>query len=117
MQESIYEKALANLRHRMETLRVGDPLDMSTDLGTLVAAEQLRQTNRLVEQAKADGATFWQPSWVRTRESLYYPPILFSDIEPSSALAQEEIVGPVVVALSFRHAGEAVGPLEQLDTE
>jgi len=108
LQESIYEKALANLRHRMETLRVGDPLDISTDLGTLVSAEQLRQTNRLVEQAKADGATFWQPSWVRTRESLYYPPILFSDIEPSSALAQEEIVGPVVVASSFRHAKEAV---------
>ena len=108
LQESIYEKVLAILRRRMETLRVGDPLDKGIDIGTMVASSQLQRIQRLVEQAKADGATLWQPSWVLPREGLYCPPILFSDVEAASALAQIEIFGPVLVAMNFRNATEAV---------
>ncbi len=108
LQESIYEKVLANLRRHMETLRVGDPLDRSTDMGPIATAQRLQQIQRLVEQAKADGATFWQPSWVPPREGFFCSPILFSDVEASSALAQIDISGPVLVASSFRHATEAV---------
>ena len=108
LQESIYEKVLANLRRRMEALRVGDPLDSSTDMGPIATAEQLKQIQRLVEQAKADGATFWQPSWVPPREGFFCSPILFSDVGASSTLGQIDISGPVLVASSFRHATEAV---------
>jgi aldehyde dehydrogenase (NAD+) len=108
LQESIYEKVLDKLRQRMETLRVGDPLDKGVDIGPIVSAPQLEQIQRLVERGKAEGATFWQPSWVLPSEGLYHPPILFSDIEAASALAQVEIFGPVLVAMSFRNATEAV---------
>jgi aldehyde dehydrogenase (NAD+) len=108
VQESVYEKMLASLRRRMETLRAGDPLDKGMDIGTMVSASQLQQIQRLVERAKADNATFWQPSWVVPREGLYYPPILFSNVEAASALAQVEIFGPVLVAMSFLNATEAV---------
>ena len=108
LQESIYEKMLAILRRRMETLRIGDPLDRGVDMGTIIAAPQLQLIQRLVEQARADGATFWQPSWVLPRAGLYCAPILFSDVETASALAQVEIFGPVLVAMSFRNPAEAV---------
>jgi aldehyde dehydrogenase (NAD+) len=108
LQESIYEKVLTNLRRHMERLRIGDPLDRSTDLGPVATAQHLQQIQRLVEQAKADGATFWQPSWIPPRGGFFYSPILFSDVEASSALAQTDISGPVLMASSFRHATEAV---------
>jgi len=108
LQESIYEKVLANLRRLMEALRVGDPLDRGIDMGPIATAEQLQQIQRLVEQAKADGATFWQPSWVPPREGFFCAPVLFGDVEASSALAQIDIAGPVLMASSFRDASEAV---------
>jgi aldehyde dehydrogenase (NAD+) len=108
VQEGVYGKLLAGLRQRMEMLRVGDPLDKGMDLGAIVTPEQLQKIQRLVERGKADGATFWQPGRVIPKEGLYYPPILFSEVEPASDLARIEIFGPVVVAMSFLHTAEAV---------
>jgi aldehyde dehydrogenase (NAD+) len=47
---------------RMETLRMGDPLDKAVDMGAMVAPVQLEQIRKLVEQGRAEGAEIWQPS-------------------------------------------------------
>ena len=61
MQESVAEKLLGKVRARMETLRVGAPLDKAIDIGAIVARVQLERIQRLVEQGVAEGATCWQP--------------------------------------------------------
>ena len=53
LQEGIAARMLSKLRHRMENLRVGDPLDKGIDIGAIVAPVQLQQIQRLVEQGKA----------------------------------------------------------------
>ncbi len=108
VQEGVAEKFYDKLRARMETLRVGDPLDKSMDIGAIVDRVQLERIDSLVEQGKAQGATCWQPSWSVPGEGLYYPPTLFTEVEPASTLAQDEIFGPVLVAMTFRTPGEAV---------
>ncbi|HEU4881255.1 MAG TPA: aldehyde dehydrogenase family protein [Longimicrobium sp.] len=107
-QEGVAEKLAARLRERMETLRVGDPLDKSVDIGAIVAPVQLQKISELVQQGRDEGATMWQPSWSCPQEGCFFPPTLFTDVAPSSTIAQVEIFGPVVVLMTFRTPSEAV---------
>ncbi|NNG04505.1 MAG: aldehyde dehydrogenase family protein, partial [Inquilinus sp.] len=108
LQEGIAEAMIAKLKARMETLRIGDPLDKAIDIGAIVAPVQLERIERLVRQGVEEGAALWQPSWACPKEGCFYPPSLFTDVSPASIVAQEEIFGPVVVAMSFRTPAEAV---------
>ncbi len=107
MQEGIAEKLLAKLRARMEILRVGDPLDKNTDIGAIVSPKQREQIDDLVKQGVAGGATLFQPK-SQCPEGCFYPPTLLSGVEPASTVAQVEIFGPVLVAMTFRTPAEAV---------
>ena len=107
MQESIAEKLLAKLRARMETLRVGDPLDKNTDIGAIVSPKQREQIDGLVKKGVAEGATLFQPK-AACPDGCFYPPTLLSGVEPASMVAQVEIFGPVLVAMTFRTPAEAV---------
>jgi aldehyde dehydrogenase (NAD+) len=108
VQEGTAERLTAKLRARMETLRVGDPLDKATDIGAINSPQQLSKIQELVRQGEQEGATMWQPSWSCPEEGCFYPPTLFTDVSPSSIVAQEEIFGPVVVLMTFRTPKEAV---------
>ena len=108
VQEGVAERFYSKLRARMETLRLGDPLDKAVDIGAIIAPVQLQKIERLVEQGRLEGAACWQPSWAVPQEGYFYPPTLFTDVEPASTIAQEEIFGPVLVAMTFRTPAEAV---------
>jgi aldehyde dehydrogenase (NAD+) len=109
MQESIAEPLLEKVRQRMSTLRVGSPLDKAIDVGAIVARVQLERIQRLVEQGVAEGATCWQPPGLALpSRGLYFPPTLLSNVHPASIVAQQEIFGPVLAAMTFRTPREAV---------
>jgi aldehyde dehydrogenase (NAD+) len=108
MQESIAEPLLAKVRDRMGTLRAGSPLDKAIDIGAIVAPVQLDRIRRLVDQGVAEGATCWQPEILLPSRGLYYPPTLLSNVHPTSVVAQQEIFGPVLAAMTFRTPSEAV---------
>jgi len=115
VQEDIAPQFIAKLRARMETLRVGEPLDKCVDIGAVVAPVQLQRITSLVEQGKAEGAKCFQPSWFVAggawsvpSEGCFYPPTLFTDVHPASTIVQEEIFGPVLVSMTFRTPDEAV---------
>jgi len=108
MQESIAERLTHKLKVRMAKLRVGSPLDKATDIGAIVAPVQLQRIEGLVAQGVAEGASCWQPQLPMPERGLYYPPTLFTDVHPTSVLAQQEIFGPVLAAMTFRTPGEAV---------
>ena len=106
--EGIAARLEAKLKARMETLRVGDPLDKAVDIGAIIAPVQLEKIRELVRQGEEEGARIWQPSWSCPAEGYFYPPTLFTDVAPSATIAQVEIFGPVVVMMSFRTPAEAV---------
>jgi aldehyde dehydrogenase (NAD+) len=108
MQESIAETLISKIRDRMSTLRMGPPLDKAIDIGAIVARVQLDRIQRLVEQGVADGATCWQPETTLPTRGFYYPPTLLSNVHPTSIVAQQEIFGPVLAAMTFRTPREAV---------
>jgi len=108
MQESIAEKLIGKIQDRMNTLRIGPPLDKAIDIGAIVAPVQLERIQRLVDQGVAEGATCWQPSIPVPSRGLYFPPTLLSNVHPSSIVAQQEIFGPVLAAMTFRTPREVV---------
>jgi aldehyde dehydrogenase (NAD+) len=108
MQESIAEPLIMKVRDRMGTLRAGPPLDKAIDLGAIVDQIQLDRIKRLVDQGVAEGATCWQPQIELPARGLYFPPTLLSNVHPTSIVAQQEIFGPVLAAMTFRTPSEAV---------
>jgi aldehyde dehydrogenase (NAD+) len=108
MQESIAASMTRKLQARMSALRVGAPLDKTTDIGAIVAPVQLERITGLVAQGVAEGASCWQPDLPLPAKGLYYPPTLFTNVHPTSVVAQTEIFGPVLAAMTFRTPAEAV---------
>ena len=108
MQESIAETLIGKIRERMSSLRVGLPLDKAIDIGAIVARVQLDRIHRMVGQGIAEGATCWQPQVALPARGFYYPPTLLSNVHPTSIVAQQEIFGPVLAAMTFRTPREAV---------
>jgi aldehyde dehydrogenase (NAD+) len=108
MAEAIAMRMIARLKARMEHLRVGDPLDKAIDIGAIVDPVQREQIDALVQRGAAEGAEVWQPAGGMPSKGCYYPPTLLTGVAPASTVAQVEIFGPVLAAMSFRTPAEAV---------
>jgi acyl-CoA reductase-like NAD-dependent aldehyde dehydrogenase len=96
---------------RARAIRIGDPLDLSTQLGPLVSAPQLARTERYVELGRAEGATVAcggrRPDGPLAA-GFFYEPTIFAGVQPSMRIAQEEIFGPVTCVLTYCDVDDAV---------
>jgi len=108
VQESIEERFIAKLKLRMSTLRVGDPLDKSVDIGALVAPVQVERVRDLIARGEREGAQCYQPEMDLPAQGCFFKPSLITNVSPANTLVEEEIFGPVLVAMSFRTPEEAV---------
>ena len=107
VQEGIADKFLAKLKRRMATLRVGDPLDKSMDMGPIVDKVQLERVQSLVAKGQAEGGTLIQAPCPLPNAGFYYAPSLFLDVDTASTPMTEEIFGPVASVMTFRTPDEA----------
>ena len=108
IQEGIHDVFIAKLKKRMDSLRVGHPLDKAIDMGAIIEGNQLDRIRTLVAKGVEEGASAYSPPIDMPKEGCFYPPTLLTDVEPASTVATEEIFGPVMVAMSFRTPAEAV---------
>jgi aldehyde dehydrogenase (NAD+) len=108
VQETAADVVLDKLRARMETLRIGDPLDKNTDIGAINSREQLDRITELVQSGIDQGAEIFQPDCVLPERGFYHAPTFFTGVSQSHRIAREEIFGPVLSVLTFRTAEEAV---------
>ncbi|MDG2339896.1 MAG: aldehyde dehydrogenase family protein [Paracoccaceae bacterium] len=106
VQEGIADRFYDKLKARMGTLRIGDPLDKSIDIGAVIDPVQHQRITQLVD-ACVEGETY-QPDTQLPSEGCFYLPTLITGLSPSNPLMQEEIFGPVLVASTFRTPAEAV---------
>jgi len=107
-QESIFQPLVEKLKRRLETLRVGDPLDKNTDVGAINSAVQLERIRELVEAGKDEGAEIYQPPCHLPEKGYWFAPTVFTNVAQSYRIAQEEIFGPVLSVLTFRTPEEAL---------
>ena len=107
-QEPIAEPLLERLRQRLDTLRLGDPLDKNTDVGAINSKDQLDKIRALADSGEKEGAGRWSPPCRLPARGYWFPPTIFTNVSQSHRIAKEEIFGPVLSVLTFRTPAEAV---------
>jgi aldehyde dehydrogenase (NAD+) len=108
VQEPVFEPLLDKLKDRLQTLRVGDPLDKNTDIGAINSRQQLQKIEELVASGVQEGAEMYQPECTLPERGFWFRPTLFTNVSQSHRIAREEIFGPVLSILTFRTPAEAV---------
>jgi len=109
---SIYPEVVEGLAAQFQTLKLGHPLDESTEMGCLISRQHRDRVRRYVELGIQAGAKLVCGGDVPTDPTLapgaYLAPAIFADVDPKMRIAQEEIFGPVVAVLPFDSEEEAI---------
>ena len=108
VQEGVAREFTERLAARMAKLRVGDPLDKSTDMGAIVDPVQLRRIRDLVARGEAEGAVLHQAECRLPAKGSFFAPGFFTDVAPANIVSEVEIFGPVATLMTFRTPEEAV---------
>jgi len=112
VQRGVYERLVERLALASARIPVGAPAEASTQVGPIQNRRQLDRISTLVEAARRDGAQLRSgggcPAGLRDSGGHYYAPTLLDGVGPQAPIAQEEVFGPVLVALPFDDEDEAV---------
>ncbi len=107
VQEGVQQKFITKLKRRMGKLRLGNPLDKSTDIGAINSSSQLEKIKSLVAIGEKEGAKIYQPKMSIPKQGFFYPPTLLEQTHQSMDICQTEIFGPVLCIIPFRTPKEA----------
>jgi len=112
VQDKAYKKFQDKFLERLKTVRMGDPLQRSTDLGPLVSQKQREKVEKYVEIGEDEGAKLAmggkRPQGQTFEKGWFYEPTAFVDTDPSMRIAKEEVFGPVVSVQRFSKEEDAI---------
>ncbi|MFM9130216.1 MAG: aldehyde dehydrogenase family protein [Actinomycetes bacterium] len=102
-------KDLENLmKLRLEAIKVGDPMDKSTDIGPLISEKHRDLVHQKVQKAQVDGATLITGGKIIPGKGFYYQPTLLSNVLQSNSIISTEVFGPVITITSVENDEEAL---------
>ncbi len=113
VERPIFGRFVDALAAKVDAMRMGDPLDEATDIGTIISPDQFKKVKGFIEEGLATpGATgracSAMPSDPAMKKGLFIQPYIFSDLPDDSRLVQEEIFGPVTCVFPFDDAEKAL---------
>ncbi|MEB3100974.1 aldehyde dehydrogenase family protein [Ferviditalea candida] len=112
LHESISEAFMHRLMDEVGKLRIGDPLDPQTQIGSLISKEQLHRVEEYVQSAKDDGATLltggMRPGLSPLEKGYFYLPTIFTNVRHDMKIVREEIFGPVLSVMTFKTEEEVL---------
>jgi aldehyde dehydrogenase (NAD+) len=108
IQESVADLVISKLKHRMESLKVGDPLDKNTDIGAINSKKQLQTIEDYIAIGLKEGAEIYRPKCSLPPKGNWCAPTLFLNVSQSNRIVQEEIFGPVLAIQTFRTIDEVI---------
>ena len=108
VQEPVHDVIAEKLYRRMQTLRVGDPLDKNTDVGAINSRAQLRKIESLADEGERAGCVRYETRCELPEHGYWFRPTFFTGVAQSHRIAREEIFGPVLSVMTFRTPAEAV---------
>ncbi|OKH90001.1 aldehyde dehydrogenase family protein [Thalassospira sp. TSL5-1] len=110
--EKLHDEFVSRLKDRVNALKMGNPLDESTDIGTIINAKQRAKVCNYIEIGSEEGATKHElsalPDDPELADGQYVRPVIFTDVKPDSRIAREEIFGPVACVFKFKTFEEAL---------
>jgi len=108
----IYDTFVPRLVARAKAIKVGDPLDPATEMGTLSCKMQYEKVKHWIDVAREDGATLLcggkHPGAADLAGGYFIEPTIFGDVKNDMRIAQDEVFGPVLCLIRFRDEEEAV---------
>ncbi len=117
VERPVYEKFATAIAERAARIRVGAPADPKTHIGPHTSAEQLAKTQSYIQLGRESGARLLtgggRPEGLDV--GYYVQPTVFSDVDPSTRLAREEVFGPVLAIMPFDSEEEVVGLANSTD--
>ena len=108
IQRSVYDKMVADISAEGKGMKIGGGLETDTDLGPLVTGTHLDRVCSYIDRGVADGAELVSGGARQDRKGYYLEPTVFATIDNSQTIVQEEIFGPVLVAIPFDTPEEAL---------
>jgi len=113
LDERVKDEFLARFKERAERVKVGDPMDKATQMGPQVSEEQLARVRSYVDIARGEGATVFTGGGSpelegNFRNGYFFQPTVFSEVQNSMRVAQEEIFGPVASVITFKDEKDLV---------
>jgi acyl-CoA reductase-like NAD-dependent aldehyde dehydrogenase len=107
VERSIYDDFVARFSEAASTLKVGDPLDAETQVGSLISNEHRDRVHGFVEAGRDEGAEVVAGGESPDGKGAFYPPTVLAQVDNSMRVAQEEIFGPVVTVIPFEDEKDA----------
>ncbi len=112
IQEKTYPKFVQRFAKRLKDVRIGDPLERSTDIGPVVSERQREKVEKYAALAKEEGCKLEtggkRPAGKAFEKGWYYEPTLFSGATADMRISCEEVFGPLVTAMSFKDEAQAI---------
>ncbi len=112
LEKPIYNQFISELTELFEKIRLGDPQNEDTEMGSLISHEQHERVLNYVELGKNEGASLVcggePPVGEEFKKGFFLKPTLFTDVESEMRIAREEIFGPVLCAIPFETEEEAI---------
>ncbi|WP_116083578.1 aldehyde dehydrogenase [Tropicimonas sp. IMCC34011] len=112
VQRGAYDEVSKRLVERAKQIKLGDPLDTATEMGTAANEPQFKRILECIENAKTEGANLATGGQAAKGDHLgngyFIEPTIFTDVKNSMTLAQEEVFGPVLSIIPFDTEEEAV---------
>jgi len=108
VEKPLYDEFVSGFAEKAEQLRLGDPLDPETQMGSLISDAHRSRVHAFVERGTAEGAEVVVGGQAADGPGAFYPPTVLARVDNAMAVAQEEIFGPVVTVIPFEDEAEAV---------
>jgi aldehyde dehydrogenase (NAD+)/betaine-aldehyde dehydrogenase len=108
VERSAYDDVVAGFADAAGRLKVGDPLDPGTQMGSLISPAHRDKVHALVEGARKENAEVVTGGEPVDGDGAFYPPTVIAGVSNDSPIAQEEIFGPVVTIIPFEDEKDAV---------
>jgi acyl-CoA reductase-like NAD-dependent aldehyde dehydrogenase len=119
LHESLHDEVVSGLVDRLKSIKIGHPLDPTTEMGCLVSAAQYEKVHHYIDSAKREGARLvtggGTPPAQEFQAGFYVEPTVFADVDMSMTIAREEIFGPVLSVLRFNDLDAAVAQANELE--
>ncbi len=105
VQERAHDELVARLSEKAGTIKLGDPLEMETEMGPVAFEEQLHKVQGYIEAGKEEGAELVyggrRPQTEELRDGYFIEPTIFAGVDNDMRVAREEIFGPVLSVIPF----------------
>lgn len=108
IQKKVFDKVLTDICHVAEKMKISHGFDETADLGPLVSKSHLRKVCGYIEKGKTDGASLVSGGQNPMDKGYYLQPTIFSAPDNQQTIIQEEIFGPVLVAVPFEDMEDAL---------